>query len=432
MAALEYPRNTVWYIEARPAAVNDGYAPADAASMGSAVLIELQQEIDQAGGKKEVQVTRYLLTCAHVVRAPSQQPGMLGPLYAEILCFEPGKGYMRTRTDSRKSLTADGVPLAKVSEYSPCKGVSGSVPMTPQTDWVLLKVEGDKAFKYKEVARSWTKDTVEYGEVTIIGYPGGAGREDYLETGAAWDNTRIVENLPTKNWQQNRTPKPGLLMLDGIMAAPGMSGGGVFTQEENLLAGIHRANTPAVLAREAVSIQSIRDYLWSMHRLSPVPPSRDFVPIPQPELPWKHWVGLGVILILLIGAVWAWPFQTKKRDDIVLKEEVPPPVIPADVTAQFTVYSNHNSAGNILVRLKVKGEQSQWQEERRSDELGKVSFPIPGALSKAKFKVSLPEYGAAFQATDYTLREKSFPLNVPPKPGEYQPFKISEPAEQKP
>ncbi|MCI5212794.1 MAG: hypothetical protein D3910_29280, partial [Candidatus Electrothrix sp. ATG2] len=136
---LSYPENTVWYIEARPWSGPEdkpGFAPVKAASMGSGVVVTFTRKL--ANGER--QARSYILTCAHVVRDRNDC------LLEDIICYPPGKGFIRTGEDTRKSGTFEdaNVQAASVSKYSPCKGECGPRPEElrddPASDWVLLEV----------------------------------------------------------------------------------------------------------------------------------------------------------------------------------------------------------------------------------------------------------------------------------------------------
>lgn len=422
MAELEYPRNTVWYIEVRPK--NEGYAPLDPVSMGSAVVVELEKVDERGeddGDNKKRDIKKYLLTCAHVVRAKSQEAGKIGPAYGEILCFEPGKGYARTAADSRVSGHLDGVAVATVSPYSPCGGQLGSVPFSPQTDWVLLEVKGD-ALKNMPTTLRWAEVSEEkagrlwlmlpsfirrlirflWGQsITLLGYPGGAGFAAFQQFGAAWKNTEIVENRPSEGFRQIRTPEHGLLLLDGPdESRPGMSGGGVFDQNNDLL-GIHRAATDATMGRDAVSIRGIQDDLWKHHRLRPV----DYPPGPLK----RPWLLITLVGLLLAGGL-AYIFIPRK-DPI---DPVVPVEVPADVTAQFLVVKNNNMPmPGIKVRLESLETSDYW--EKTSDGDGRVSFTLPGALTGGQFRLRLPSLGAAFLPEPYLYTPVVVPINTPPQ-----------------
>lgn len=280
MPTLPYPRNTVWYLEARTTQGHGGHATADAASMGSAVLVELETIPEDGVSDKKRQVKRYLLTCAHVVRAYLPGTKCMGPPFEEILCFAPGSAYMRTRKGTRTSGQMDNVPMATVSPLSPCEGKAETIPLVPDADWVLLEVTGN-ALDHKPVARPWAQE-LEHGRFDVVGYPGGAGLEVNEGRGHFWCNGKTVESFCGR-FESNREADPGFLKLDGEASKRGMSGGGSFT-DKGELAGIHREAVHDTMARNSVNIVNIREYLWKHHRMVPVPPPpSDREEVPQPE-----------------------------------------------------------------------------------------------------------------------------------------------------
>src|SRR5262249_53497960 len=170
-----YPKNVVWYCEARP--WSSGFAPADPASMGSGVVVQLE-ELDE--GNRPLSPPRprkYLLTCSHVVRqAASNGQAGWGALLEELLCWQPGQAYARTYPNQRKSGDSPGAWKATVSKLSPCGATLGEVPeqkRLPYNDWVLLDL-ADEEFQAMPAVQNW--GTV-VGDIAlkIVGFPGGAG-----------------------------------------------------------------------------------------------------------------------------------------------------------------------------------------------------------------------------------------------------------------
>jgi hypothetical protein len=259
-------KKRVWYIEARPWSGTPGapgYAPYDG-SMGSGVVVELE-ELDETNRPFESpKFKKYLLTCGHVVRQPTNA-GTLGwgPLLEEILCWPPDKGYSRTYPNKRRSGEYRSARKAAVSaKLSPHGGIIGEVPneeRLPQNDWVLLEID-DPQFQMMPSVQSWGK--VE-GEVPlkIVGFPGGAGFLAQKGTGHFWEDGDLVESVDPGSFQQKRTPAAGLLILDGPdETRQGMSGGGVFDSSEAFV-GLHRSATDASMARGAIAAEQIRAWL---------------------------------------------------------------------------------------------------------------------------------------------------------------------------
>jgi len=92
---VPYPKNIVWYIEARPwngSKAQPGFAPADPSSMGSAVAVQLEH-LDQDGNPfQPAKIRQYLLTCGHVVRqAASNADAGWGPFWKKFIVGRPAK-----------------------------------------------------------------------------------------------------------------------------------------------------------------------------------------------------------------------------------------------------------------------------------------------------------------------------------------------------
>lgn len=253
----DYPRDVVWYVEAR-----DWHTDVQ---MGSAVAVWLRPP---APG----QPRKYLLTARHVVRAPDVEGAVgYGRLHPEILCWAPGHGYTPLEPP-RPGGAATGAFAAHVIALDPSVPIPTEVPAddrAPDRDWVLLDVK-DPAFQSFDVATSWAEAAAD-SHLDICGYPGGAG---------AWRDTRVVEGVTSSDFHVARLASPGTLRLSSASpTASGMSGGGVF-DERGRLVGIHCSQTAAQLAFGAVRATTIRDVLaahgWSVIELP------DRVPAPDP------------------------------------------------------------------------------------------------------------------------------------------------------
>jgi len=269
---MQYPQNVVWYIEARPwsgTRQSPRFAPAKPGTMGSAVVVELEEYDEQNRPFPTHRIRKYLLTCGHVVRGMAtngNRKAGWGALLEEILCWQPDLGYSRTRKDRRLSGEYAGSRLlASVFEkWSPCEGLKGDVPENlriPQNDWALLDVESPR-FQAMPAVRLW--GTVNKQSVLhIVGYPGGAGDPETSDD--AWDDGTTVESAVSKLFRQVRQPEPGMLKVEGPdETRPGMSGGGIF-DAGNAFVGVHRSATDSTMVRGAISADYIRDWLLSRH-----------------------------------------------------------------------------------------------------------------------------------------------------------------------
>jgi hypothetical protein len=92
---LDYPRNVIWYVEARPWSGTPqvpGDAPADPHLAGTAVAVELESFETGSGPGTSSTIKKYLLTCAHVVRQQASNGDRgWGPLLEEICCWQWGQ-----------------------------------------------------------------------------------------------------------------------------------------------------------------------------------------------------------------------------------------------------------------------------------------------------------------------------------------------------
>lgn len=248
---MKYPRNVIWYVEARPWG-----APTEAPQMGSAVAVRLFRPGDAASHRK------LLLTCAHVVRGKStDQAAGYGDSLGEFLCWPPGNGY--TKPEDYTGRSSGACPGSFTATISPITLLPpGDVPpdrRRPALDWVLLEVK-DPGFQdmycVYDLAEVADGDTLD-----IVGYPGGA---------VTWKAGSLVENLLAQDFAPTRQGIPGTIKLDGNgRAGPGMSGGGVFNAKGQLV-GIHRSQTAVELAFGAVAADYIKSELfaagWSVSR----------------------------------------------------------------------------------------------------------------------------------------------------------------------
>jgi hypothetical protein len=230
--SIPYPQNTIWYVEASQ---SDGSDP----SCGSAVAVWLER-IDQP------QIhSRYLLTCAHVVRgtvpgssAQDRDAGH-GPLLPCIVVWGPNTGYTAKERIS-VTLATDIKPVA-----------SGVVPSDQRKnvadDWVVLRMADEQASQAMDCVSEWTEAT--QGVLKVFGYPGGT---------ESFQQSKVI---PTSGDDlRYRDLYHGVVRLNGMETRPGMSGGGVF-DNRNRLVGIHRARRDESLQCHSVSALLIRDQL---------------------------------------------------------------------------------------------------------------------------------------------------------------------------
>ncbi len=251
---MKYPRDTVWYVEAR---LNTN--PGDAAKMGSAIVVRLYQTGVLTSNRK------YLLTCGHLVRGSSQDnvEGW-GALLGEYLCWRPGGSYVAPeKFPDRRSGNCPGALVAKIAAQirptnpndvpNPDRRASG--------DWVLLDVQ-DETFQDRRSVVDLASPEDE-DRLTIIGYPSGF---------RSWVADGAVESYVSRELSFEREADPGTIRVSGAYdTAPGVSGGGVFDLAGKLV-GIHRSTTLAQLALTAVDAGFIKTELAALGwQVSPAP-----------------------------------------------------------------------------------------------------------------------------------------------------------------
>ncbi len=275
--SLSYPENTVWYIEARPwsgTEDNPGFAPANPTSMGSGVVVTSIRITKTAEGDEQREARSYILTCAHVVRDRSDC------LLEDIICYPPGKGFIGTMENSRRSGTFENarVRAASVSKYSPCKGEPGPRPddlkNDPASDWVLLEID-DPTFRHQPSVKALLREDELSADATlqVTGFPGGD---------ITWTNGDMVSPATAEGFRLRGDSTPGILDYEGPEETrAGMSGCGIF-DEKGTLVGIHQSYTDIKMKRSGVRVDGIIQQLRLVHhvefaaglRSSPLPADR--------------------------------------------------------------------------------------------------------------------------------------------------------------
>ncbi|XCN73748.1 MAG: serine protease [Candidatus Electrothrix aestuarii] len=267
--ALNYPENTVWYIEAcRWNGTKDspGFALVDESPlMGSGVVVTLR--LTDEGISKS-----YILTCAHVVR------GRVDDLLREdIICYPPDTGFIKTSGNNRRSGAGIALALpANVSKYSPCMGAPGGrdekIRNDPALDWVLLEIN-NPSFRHHPSAKILDEDDLPDDQLfDVIGFPAG---------GEIWRNGEKVLPATAKNFRLRAHARPGMLSYEGPEETRrGMSGGGII-DDRGFLAGIHRAATDAAMRRTGIRADAIVRYLRATHNLEPVTPEGQLFSTPM-------------------------------------------------------------------------------------------------------------------------------------------------------
>lgn len=364
-------RERVWYIEARACDSLDAFASEDAASMGSGVLVEIEQRGEPGA------VCRYLLTCAHVVR----RKGGLGPAWEEILCWRPGRGYTRTHAGKRLCGEHPDIHRARISALSPREeriGEPAATSLDAPDDWVLLELE-DPAFQTEGRPVHWASlgdDT----EVHIVGYPGGAGLVKHAPGTTIWSTGSLVENHVSGPFSQQRAPEPGMLSLSGVdETRAGMSGGGIF-DEHGSLVGLHRAADDMAMQRNAIAITHIRDFLDTRRNARPTEPQRE----PLVDRKWQPAIAALLALALLSGAGW---FALRPRDcelDVGVRAPGRTPraidAMRADGSTDSQLLRADGSARIVLERLR-SGEP--WSFGIRFDDGASQAIALAGCPARA-------------------------------------------------
>lgn len=242
--ALAYPANTIWYLEA---ASTDGVEK----SQGSAVAIRLQATDDPSTART------YLLTCAHVVRGTSAdgKPGF-GPALPRIRAWPPDVGF--NDRGAKATQLKSGIQGPLVTD------VAVADRMNAADDWVVLEILDGQSSTAAPTVREWA--TAEPTEaVRICGYPGG---DDSFPQGK-------VLPIMTPDTFPFRDEFHGALRLTGDGTRPGISGGGVFTENSWQFVGIHRSREDRTLNLHAVSARTIRARLLELgYEVVDPPPDR--------------------------------------------------------------------------------------------------------------------------------------------------------------
>jgi hypothetical protein len=221
--ALSYPDNTIWYV--RSSTLN-GNEEAE----GSAVAIRLQKREQPQTAKS------YLLTCGHVVRGTTERKRV-------IHAWPPDVGYNR---DQSRRLDVD-------TEFKDLQ-LSEAELRHAADDWVVLKFEDGKAISGIDVVQSWTDHYERSADFCIWGYAGG---EQSFSRGKVIP-TRTADTFPFCDVVQ------GVINLTGDGTRPGISGGGVFSVDDEQFVGLHRGRLDEALQVSAVSSLHIRQRLYEL------------------------------------------------------------------------------------------------------------------------------------------------------------------------
>lgn len=251
------PGSAIWYVRASSTSGRE-------LSEGSAVAVRLNRIGDPHSART------YLLTCGHVVRGTSAdgQPGF-GPVLKNIRVWAPKTGF----SDA-------GSAEAKVHSHikSPAQG---DVPLAERAnvaeDWLVLEIGDPQSAAAAPAVTQWA-GTEEQGPFRIYGYPGGS---------LSFPREIVVPTLAPEAFPQ-RDVHQGVLRLTGSGTRPGISGGGVFT-EQHLFAGIHRARADDALQLHAVWARHILNRLMEVGFEVTVAPASSKASIPQSGVSNGRW-----------------------------------------------------------------------------------------------------------------------------------------------
>jgi len=232
-----------------------------------------------------------------------------------------------------------------------------------QNDWMLLEV-ADPAFQAFPASIRWQ---ARHGRVlTIVGYPGGAGRTADQGKGHYWGTGHPVEPATFSRFRIDRSPEPGMLKLRGPdETRAGMSGGGVF-DDMGVFVGIHRSAADSAMSRDAIAAMHIQHDLATRARTVPV------IEPTAPQRTWKRPVVAAALVALTAGVValvGANMTPDACRLDVVFWSDVLPLASVAfDVEYNGRTHSfqpDESGRAEIIVGTKVP-DNAVWQFTVRS------------------------------------------------------------------
>lgn len=222
MAWKDY-ESVSWFIQ--------GSSPGDPGTQGSAVAVRLRRAEEDA--------KTYLLTCAHVVRGSSPEPGA-GAVHKTLRAWRAGSGF-----------TPDQARVLRVvaSEHDRLDEQIAIDERGASFDWILLEIADKNEAKAAPVIPLWARPNP-VGKFSVCGYPGG---EESFWRGVV--KPTILEHALILH-----DSYLGALRLNGDETRPGMSGGGLF-DSDGVFVGIHRSKFDTQRKLEALSADFIRQRL---------------------------------------------------------------------------------------------------------------------------------------------------------------------------
>jgi hypothetical protein len=379
------------------------WAPEKVTSYGTGVMIKLEQLNEDGTAKPKPEIKNYLLTCGHVVRV--EEDGF-GPVAKEIVCWHPDYGYIRTRhrkpelNHGRLKRQMEGGHLAHVSKHSPYDGRPDAIldgQRERHLDWVLLEVEdleGRDSVNSDAAVSSVKRPNA--GTLTkVVGYPSGAG---WARMASQWKAGAYML-IDGKSPQAKRSGEHSIAnVANGILtyneavdARPGMSGGGVFTAQDQTLVGLHRSRDDAALDAQAICVADILEWLRFQRHMRPIFPEQVTDAPVRPEdgnqtggvvkITWPAWLKwaasvVGALCLALLLKEW-----------IHNNPDYPPPVPVVEYVWRGVVQEIVIEDGQP-VRRAVDGVLVMPHLNNDDAEALKVLTPSPASLGPGEFRIT--------------------------------------------
>ena len=254
----------VWYLEVYP--TRQCGPGRRAAGFGSAVAIRVDR--DGHGDRSR----KYLLTCAHVLRAADPRGQPSGRWLEHVACYRPGFGYSPLDPGAPWPIgEGDGIWSGRVIDPlgRDTNAMLGNV-FGGSGDFALVDIEDESFQDFPVVESIAHAPDGSSAKLSVIGYP---------DASRTWTTGTPVRPLEARGFRVSRTHNdPAIAPLTGPEeTAPGMSGGGVFgggvsggnVSGGNVsgggvaLVGIHRGQREQARRTETVRATHIRSEMAS-------------------------------------------------------------------------------------------------------------------------------------------------------------------------
>ena len=262
------------------------------------------------------QTEKYLLTTAHSVKHIDSKNSLgHGPTLKKVLCRKPLSGFVEFDSQAGWPIQEnDGIWVADVIDpFQRPEDDWSTEDCRPEKDWVLLKVIERDFQGERLIAAEISTEVVE--PISIIGFPGGS---------KVFSPGNVLENRVSREFEMNREgiANDSMIRLEGPWeTGPGMSGGGVFNERDDLIA-LYRGQNRWHLTNGSIRISAIRNELANPSIANRALPKSDIVsPLrgskhrnPVSILDWlatylqKGWmpyvamVGIGIAMLTLLIA----------------------------------------------------------------------------------------------------------------------------------